>query len=101
MKSSMKTACKGAGLPYGKKAAGGIVFHDLRRTAKTGMAKAGVNKMYRGLILGHSLQGMDVNYIVESGLEDELRQAMEQYSTWLLGQVGAVVAQDAAQAKVN
>ncbi len=38
---------------------------------------AGVNKIYRDLILGHSLQGMDVNYIVESGLEDELRQGME------------------------
>jgi hypothetical protein len=37
------------------------------------------------------MQGMDVNYIVESGLEDEMRQAMEQYSTWLLGQVGRLL----------
>ena len=86
---------------YGKKTPDGIVFPDLRRSAKTGMVRAGVNKIYRDLILGHSLQGVDVNYIVESGLEDELRQAMEQYSEWLLGQVQANIAQNVAQAKTK
>jgi integrase len=59
VKGSMKTACKDAGIPYGKKTHNGIVFHDLRRSAKTNMVKAGVKKIYRDLILGHSLQGMD------------------------------------------
>jgi len=97
----MKTACEDAGLPYGKKTVNGIVFHDLRRSAKTNMVKAGVNKIYRDLILGHSLQGMDKNYIAEAGLEDELKQAMENYSAWLVGQLGASVAQAVAQAEYN
>lgn len=100
-KHSFEVACGKAGLPYGKKTTDGIVFHDLRRSAKTGMVKAGVNKIYRDLILGHSLQGMDVNYIVESGLENELRQAMEQYSAWLVGQFGAVADHSAAQPEIN
>ncbi len=50
------------------------------------MVKAGVNKVYRDLILGHSLQGMDAHYIVESGLEGRMRQAMDHYATWLENQ---------------
>ncbi len=41
----------------------GIIFHDLRRTVKTNMLSAGVDKVYRDTILGHSLQGMDVHYM--------------------------------------
>jgi integrase len=93
--------CRRAGVPCGKKTIDGIVFHDLRRSAKTNMVRAGVNKVYRDLILGHSLQGMDAHYIVESGLEDELRQAMAQYSAWLVAQLSANVAQNVAQQEVN
>jgi integrase len=91
VKGSMKTACKDAEIAYGKKMTDGIVFHDLRRSAKTNMVKAGVNKIYRDLILGHSLQGMDKNYIAEAGLEDELRASMETYSAWVVGQLDKVL----------
>jgi integrase len=37
-------ACKGAGVTYGRKAAGGITMHDIRRTVKTNMLAAGVDK---------------------------------------------------------
>jgi integrase len=101
VKGAMKTACREANLPYGKKTAGGIIFHDFRRSAKTNMVKAGVNKIYRDLILGHSLQGMDKNYIVEEGLEDELKQAMNLYSIWMVEQFPASVTQNAAHEKIN
>ena len=38
-------------------------MHDLRRTVKTNMLAAGVDKTYRDLALGHSLQGMDAHCI--------------------------------------
>ena len=44
VKGSMKTACEDAELPCGKKTDNGIVFHDLRRSAKTNMVKAGVTR---------------------------------------------------------
>ena len=64
------------------------------------MVKAGVNKVYRDLILGHSLHGMDKNYIAETGLEDELRQAGILYSGWLQTQLESV-AQSVAHINFN
>lgn len=54
---SFKTACKKAGIVYGKKVNGGLIMHDFRRTVKTYMVDAGVNKVSRDTILGHSLKG--------------------------------------------
>lgn len=61
--------------------AGGIIFHDLRRTVKTHMLCAGVDKVHRDIILGHSLQGMDVHYMAPS--ESDLQRAMAIYTEWL------------------
>jgi integrase len=54
-KGALKGACKRAGVAYGRKVVGGITMHDIRRTEKTNMLAAGVDKTYRDLILGHSL----------------------------------------------
>ena len=67
-------------VPYGEKITNGITFHDIRRTVKTNMLNAGVDKTYRDMILGHSLQGMDVHYLVPS--EEDLMDAMEKYTLW-------------------
>jgi integrase len=80
-KRSLRTACKNAGIPYGRKTPNGVTFHDLRRTVKTNMLNAGVSKIYCDLILGHSLQGMDAHYIVPD--DDTLYKAMEKYTKWL------------------
>ena len=85
IKRSFKTACKNAGVPYGRKTLNGITFHDFRRTVKTNMLNAGVDKIYRDLILGHSLKGMDVHYLAPS--EESLKHAMEKYTLWLDGQI--------------
>jgi integrase len=81
IKRSFKTACKNAGVPYGRKTQNGLTFHDFRRTFKTSMLAAGVEKVYRDAIVGHSLKGMDIHYLV---LSDELlKSAMDQFTNWL------------------
>jgi hypothetical protein len=56
-----------------------------RRTVKTNMLRAGVDPVYRDLILGHSLGKMDRFYLKPS--EDDLSAAMEEYTEWFDGQV--------------
>jgi integrase len=85
LNKSFHAACKRAGLTCGRDIPGGIIFHDIRRTVKTHMLAAGVDKIYRDLILGHSLQGMDAHYLSPS--EKDLHQAMGLYTAWIDGQL--------------
>jgi integrase len=85
IRTALMTACKKAGIALGRKEENGITFHDIRRTVKTNMVSAGIFKEYRDTILGHSLQGMDLHYIVPS--EDDLYQAMEKYTEWIDGEL--------------
>jgi integrase len=80
LKKQFQEVCKRAKIAYGRKATGGIVFHDIRRTFKTNMLLAGVDKVHRDAILGHSLRGMDAHYIAVS--DDSLTRAMDQYTKW-------------------
>ena len=88
LKNSFITACGKAGIPYGQNEPNGITFHDLRRTVKTNMLNAGVDKVHRDIILGHSLHGMDVHYMSPS--EEDLHRAMDRYTEWLDGQFQSV-----------
>ena len=45
------------------------------------MLFAGVDKVHRDVILGHSLKGMDIHYLAPS--DESLRDAMEKYTGWL------------------
>jgi integrase len=81
LKRSFRTACKKAGISCGRKAPNGITFHDIRTTVKTNMLNAGVDKVHRDVILGHSLTGMDVHYMAPS--DDDLRRAMDRYTQWI------------------
>jgi len=87
-KTSFKTACKNADIPHGRKTPDGITFHDIRRTVKTNMVNAGVDKTHRDIILGHSLKGMDVHYVVAS--EDDLHRAMAKYTEWVDAQLSII-----------
>lgn len=78
LKKQFQEVCKKADIVYGRKAMGGIVFHDIRRTFKTNMLLAGVDKVYRDAILGHSLKGMDAHYIVVS--DASLTSALDKYT---------------------
>ncbi|UCF94843.1 MAG: site-specific integrase [Desulfobacterales bacterium] len=82
------TACKTAGIPYGKSQHNGIVLHDFRRTFKTNCLKAGVDKVYRDTICGHTLRGMDVHYIQPS--DEDLRTAMDLFTAWVDAQFASV-----------
>jgi len=84
-KRTFKTACKDAKIPCGQKVKNGIIFHDIRRTVKTNMAAAGLDKAHRDVILGHSMRGMDVHYIVPT--EDTLRLEMARYTRWIDSQL--------------
>jgi integrase len=86
-KYSLKDACKKAGIPYGRNDENGVTMHDMRRTLKTNMLNAGIDKVYRDKILGHSLTGMDVHYLAPD--EDTLKYQMERFTQWLDGQLNS------------
>ena len=85
---SFGTACKNAGIPQGRKAENGFVIHDIRRTVKTNMLRAGVDKALRDTILGHSLQGMDAYYLKPN--DEDLKAAIDNYTTWIDDQIANV-----------
>jgi integrase len=80
-KRSFSTACKRAGIDYGRNKKNGLCFHDLRATVKTNMTNAGIQKEYRDAILGHSAEGMDKHYLRFD--EADLKKAMNDYTEWL------------------
>jgi integrase len=92
LKRSFRTACKNAEIPCGRSTPNGITFHDIRRTVKTNMLNAGVDKVHRDVILGHSLEGMDVHYMAPT--EEDLEVAMNQYTGWLDEQLAGSKAQE-------
>lgn len=75
------SACKKSNIPYGEN---GLLMKDFRRTVKTSMVAAGVSKVYRDTILGHSLKGMDTHYIKPS--DEDLTRALGKYTQWIDGQ---------------
>lgn len=87
-KTALKTACEAAGVTFGRDLDGGFIFHDIRRTVKTNMLAAGMDKVYRDTIMGHSLHGMDIHYISPS--EEDLNRAMGIYTAWLDAQMQSV-----------
>lgn len=94
--TTFKTCCKAAGIPYGRKQENGLTFHDIRRTVKSNMLKAKIDEVYRDILLGHSKKGMDVYYIhVE---EEDLTEAMKEYTVWLDGKIETAQSQLSDQA---
>jgi len=82
--------CERAGIVYGRDVENGVVFHDLRASAKTNMLEAGIDKAFRDKLVGHSLPGMDAYYL---RIKDKhLREAMDRYTSWLEAQIEVVLA---------
>jgi integrase len=76
------TAADKAGIAYGRKVKDGFTFHDLRRTAKTNMRKAGIDRNVRNSILGHESKDMDNRYDIVD--DDDLIKAIDQLEVFLV-----------------
>ena len=85
---AMINACERSEILYGRETESGIIFHDIRRTVKTFMVRAGIDAVYRNAILGHSQQGMDKHYMKPS--DEDLHTAMEKFSSWLQAEIASV-----------
>ncbi|MFX0200087.1 MAG: hypothetical protein ACFFCW_28535 [Candidatus Hodarchaeota archaeon] len=87
-RKSLRSACKDAGITFGRDESGGVVFHDIRSTVKTNMLRAALDKAMSDVILGHSLRGMRTYYLKPT--DEDLAKAMTRYTTWLDEQVAHV-----------
>jgi integrase len=81
IRTSLKNACKKAGIECGRFVKGGFIFHDLRHTFNTNMRKAGVAESVIMEITGHSTREMFDRYNTID--EDDSRKAVEQMSIFL------------------
>jgi integrase len=81
LRASLRKACEGAVIPYGRFKKGGFVFHDLRHTFNTYMRKAGVPESVIMEITGHATRAMFDRYNTVD-IEDT-RKAMEQFQGYL------------------
>lgn len=62
IRGTLKKACKGSEITYGRFAKDGFIFHDLRRTFNTNMRKAGVAESVIMAVTGHSTREMFDRY---------------------------------------
>jgi len=82
IRTALKIGCAAADIPYGRNTENGFTLHDLRRTAKTFMRKAGIDKNIRMLIFGHSnTSDMDSRYDIID--EQDLLTAVDQLEIYL------------------
>lgn len=81
IRTSLKTACKNAGIIYGRKKRDGFTYHDLRHTFNTYMRKAGVDKEVIKAITGHETDAMYTRYNkIDS---EDIQKAVGQYQEFL------------------
>jgi len=64
LRSELRRACKQAGVPYGRKADGGFVFHDTRRCALTNAQSAGVPDSVARMLSGHRTDSAHRRYLI-------------------------------------
>jgi integrase len=62
IRGALARACRDAGIPYGRAAKGGFVFHGTRHCFNTNMRKAGVPESVIMKITGHSTREMFLRY---------------------------------------
>ena len=75
-RTSLKKACKKAGIVYGKFEKDGFVFHDMRHTFNTNMRKAGIAESVMMQITGHSTRTMFDRYNAVD--REDIKQAVDQ-----------------------
>jgi len=80
-RSSLKNACKKAGIVYGRFEKDGFIFHDLRHSYVTHARKAGIAESVIMAMTGHSTRTMFDRYNRVD--EDDTRQAMVNLNQYL------------------
>lgn len=95
IRNAFKGACERAGIAYGQKVENGVRFHDIRTTFKTNMLRAGIDKVLRDTILGHSLEGMDAYYLKPG--DEDLKEAMDKFTAWIDTQIATVTQKSVSQ----
>lgn len=58
----LRDACEACGIPYGRKALGGLTLHDARHTATTRMLQSGIDLATIGSITGHRSRALVLYY---------------------------------------
>ena len=81
IREGLMTAFKKAGVPYGRKAKGGLTFHDLRHTFNTNMRRAGVPESVIMAITGHSTRDMFDRYNTVD--DSDMKGAMDRFGSYL------------------
>lgn len=78
IRNGIRAACAKAKIPYGMKTPGGVVFHDLRRSFRVLMRKAGIDRDVIRTFTGHHSEEMDSRYnVVEDRDRQEAVEALE------------------------
>jgi integrase len=78
--TGLKSACKKAGITWGREIEGGFIFHDLRHTFITDARKAGVDRTVRMNLTGHAIKDMDQRYDVVD--DEDKRQAIRKLESF-------------------
>ncbi len=81
IRGALRTACRDAGIAYGRFAEGGFIFHDTRHTFNTNMRKAGVDQSVIMKITGHSTNEMFQRYNTID--EDDIKKGVNQLEGFL------------------
>ena len=82
IRNGIKAACEKAGIVYGRDVPGGFVFHDARRTFRTLMRRAGIDRDIVRTFTCHHTDEMDSRYNVIE--EADRREAIEILETVLV-----------------
>lgn len=75
LKKGFKQACERANVIHGQKVAGGVCWHDLRRTFATILRANKTHAYDISYLLGHHIENVTKTYARES--LDKLRQAVD------------------------
>lgn len=98
-RKAFMTACRRAGINYGFRAEGALIFNDARRTMENRILEAGFHARIAGDILGHSAETMAKHYARSTN--ESRRKAVEAVGNFgaISGLTPAQAAQDAEAAQ--
>ena len=81
IRAALRRACRDCGIPYGRGAKDGFVFHDTRHCFNTNMRRSGVPESVIMKITGHSTREMFLRYDTVDG--NDTRKAVDQMEGFL------------------